>query len=68
MSANDAVLLLYGGPPLLVIFMFVYGLSLIREKPYGDPPTFAAKSFGWFLILLSLAIVILAVMIMMQKK
>jgi Na+/phosphate symporter len=69
MSSNEmAVMLLYGGPPLLIMLMLAYGVSLVQTKPNQTPPTLGTKMFGWSLILLSLAIVILAIASMMKKN
>lgn len=47
MSSNDmTVMLLYGGPPLLIMLMLVYGVSLVQTKPNQTPPTVGAKIFG----------------------
>lgn len=56
-----AIMLLYGGPPLLVMLMFIYGIKLLEKKPNQDPPSTSQKMVGWFLILLSIAIVALFV-------
>ena len=69
MSSNDmTVMLLYGGPPLLIMLMLVYGVSLVQTKPNQSPPTLGAKIFGWSIILLSLAIIILAIASMLKKN
>ena len=56
-----AVMLLYGGPPLLLMLMFIYGIKLLEKKPNQDPPSTMQKMAGWFLILSSLSIVALFV-------